>query len=473
MSTNRTIPLQRYWTSRFLLTLIIGLIIVATVSALWIRHTTLENRLQVMEFMAEETARKMADLQEEELPPGMDIHRFLEGEGRFLDIEGKPTIYITNTDGMVIYENVREVLQNKQIEPSYLTEEDDVQEVNNGQTNSIYYVVRKPIEIDDAIVGYVFYVEQKDKLAKVEQAYGQLTIMILSLLVLGWIAIYVLARRLAKPIKEVADAAKQIEDGNYQVELFTDAKEEEVAMLIQSFKEMAQKLEKLETLRTELLAGVSHELKTPVTSISGLLGAIQDDVVEGEEAREFLNISIKETEKIKKMVDDLLAFNTFAANAVTVSLDSYLINELMKESIQLWEKTQGSQGIVITSQLLQEDKEVQVDYVRVQQIMMNLLHNANHATSTNGTVKIQLSLQNNFIQIDVADNGIGIKEEEQTYIFERFYRGENKKYSIGGLGLGLPFSKMIAQALGGDLLLVESSPNGTTFRLILPAETAK
>ncbi|KAB8129907.1 HAMP domain-containing histidine kinase [Gracilibacillus oryzae] len=463
---NRKIPLQRYWTSRFLLTLIIGLALVAVVSALWIKHTTLENRLQVMEFMAEETARRIANMDEDNLPPAMEMHRFLEGEGRFIDMEGKPSIYITDTDGRIMYDNLREMLENQQIEPSFIENEQEVQRIHNEAGD--FYVIKKPIEDGETNVGWVLYVEYKAKLAHVDQAYGQLTIMIVSLLILGWIAIYILAGRLAKPIKEVASAAKQIEEGNYQIELSNQAKEEEVDTLIQSFKEMADKLERLEALRTELLAGVSHELKTPVTSISGLLGAINDGVVEGEEAKEFLEISIKETEKVKKMVEDLLAFNTFAAGGVPVTLDSYLVNELMKESVNLWEKSQMNEPVQIEMSLLQGDQEIDVDPVRFQQILTNLLNNAKQAIDNDGQILVEVVVEKDHIQIDVSDNGTGIEEEDQPFVFERFYRGTNKKYKVGGLGLGLPFSKMIAQVLGGDLLLMNSDKTGTTFRLILP-----
>ncbi|SER62260.1 Signal transduction histidine kinase [Gracilibacillus ureilyticus] len=468
-TNNKKIPLQRYWTSRFLLTLIIGLAIIAIVSAFWIKHTTLENRLRIMEFMAEETARRIANMDEEELPPGMDMHRFLEGEGKFFDMEGKPSIYVTDTDGTIIYENLREMLENEQIQPSLIDNEEEVQKVSGNDVTGDFYVIKKPIEENETIRGWVFYIEYKEKLAKVDQAYGQLTVMIISLLILGWIAIYILAGRLAKPIKEVANAAKQIEEGDYQIELLNEAKEEEVDTLIQSFKEMAQKLEKLEALRTELLAGVSHELKTPVTSISGLLNAVNDGVVEGDEAKDFLESSIKETEKIKKMVEDLLAFNTFAANAVPVSIDNFLINDLIKESVSLWEKSQGKESATsIEMSLLQDDLEVEVDPVRFQQIMTNLLNNATQAMLENKQIKIAVTSSENKVLIDVMDNGMGIPEADQLYIFERFYRGDNKKHKVGGLGLGLPFSKMIAQVLGGDLVLIKSDQTGTDFRVILP-----
>src|SRR5699024_4275143 len=100
------------------------------------------------------------------------------------------------------------------------------------------------------------------------------------------------------------------------------------------FKEMAIKLEKLENLRTELLAGVTHELKTPVTSISGLLQAIRDGVVEKEEAAEFLDISIQESEKMKKMVEDLIALNAFATQAMPIDIEIVDVNETTRKFIR-------------------------------------------------------------------------------------------------------------------------------------------
>lgn len=148
--------------------------------------------------------------------------------------------------------------------------------------------------------------------------------MLISLGLLGWLVIYLLTKKLSTPIKEVADAAKQIVMGNYDIHLEKDRREDEIYELIHSFKEMADRLRQLELMRTELLAGVTHELKTPVTSISGLVQAVKDDIVGGEEAKEFLEICSKETVRLQKMVEDLLDFNSlpsatsaFAANSKT------------------------------------------------------------------------------------------------------------------------------------------------------------
>ncbi|QTM98164.1 HAMP domain-containing protein [Sediminibacillus dalangtanensis] len=466
---NKKVSLQRYWTTRYLITLVVGLAVITVLSAMWIRHTTLENRLNMMEFMAEETTNRIENMTDETLPPEFEIHRLLTDRGRFMNGESNPIIYVTDLEGTIISSNLPPQSNGQEIHSSILEKEDTIQTITSeNEEQAELYVVKKPIETEDATLGWVLYVESKAELTKVRQEYGQLMIVIGSLLILGWIAIYFITGRLSKPIKEVAAAAKQIEEGNYDVRFSTDAKEEEVHELITSFQQMSQKLEHLEALRTELLAGVSHELKTPVTSISGLLQAIDEGVVDKEEAKEFLQLSIRESEKMKKMVEDLLAFNKFAANAVPVSMDTYLINELMMDTLDVWKKTNMQEGVQMDVSLLKDDRTVEVDPLRIQQIMTNLLNNASQAIGDKGRITVKLHTTQDKVMIDVNDTGEGIPEQEQSYIFERFYRGENKKYKVGGLGLGLPFSKMIANVLDGELMLVESSHSGTTFRVELP-----
>jgi signal transduction histidine kinase len=465
---NKKVPLQRYWTTRYLITLVAGLAIIAIISAMWIRHTTLDNRLNMMEFMAEETASRIVHMTDDTIPPEFEIHRLLTDQGRFMNIESNPIIYVTDPDGVIISSNLPPKSDDQEINSTILENEETIQTITSNDEQTEFYVIKKEIKIDEETFGYVLYVESKSNLLKVHQEYGQLMILIGSLLVIGWIAIYFITGRLAKPIKEVAAAAKQIEEGNYDVHFSSRPKEEEVHELITSFQQMSGKLEHLEALRTELLAGVSHELKTPVTSISGLLRAIDDGVVDGDEAKEFLQLSIGESEKMKKMVEDLLAFNKFAANAVPVTLDTYLINELIMDALNLWEKTNKQEGLQLDVSLLKDDQMVDVDPIRIQQIMMNLLNNAYQAIGEEGTITVKLQTRHDKVMIDVNDTGVGIPVEEQSFIFERFYRGENKKYKVGGLGLGLPFSKMLANVLNGNLTLVESDHSGTTFRIELP-----
>lgn len=466
---NKRVSLLRYWTSRYLITLCVGLVVIAIISALWIRHTTLENRLNMIQFMTEEMADRFVDMSEGRPIQREDNPGFLTDRDQFMNFEGDPSIYIIDPNGRILSSNrPRERTTINQFPLSILEKEETVQKLRFDQEAQPFYVVKTAISTQDILLGWVVIVESEQNLTQVNQEYRQLSIMIFSLALLGWAAIYFQSRRLSNPIKDVAKAAKQVQEGDYDIVLREDFKEQEVYELVHSFKEMSNRLQQLEALRTQLLAGVTHELKTPVTSISGLLQALNDDVVTGEDAKEFLAISLNETTKMKKMVEDLLDFNSFAANAVNVSMEIHSINELMLDFTRQWQVTQEDQNIELTLENLDHDREVNVDPIRLQQIMTNLLNNAKQSIEGKGSIDVMVNENDHQISIYIKDSGSGIALEEQDLIFERFFRGEDKKYKIRGLGLGLPFSKMIAQSLGGDLHLKESSSAGTVFVITLP-----
>jgi len=135
-----------------------------------------------------------------------------------------------------------------------------------------------------------------------------------------------------------------------------------------------------------------------------------------------------------------------------------------------WKVMQEEERVDVQLHLLEQAVMVQADIVRVQQIMTNLFTNAKQAMD-NGTITITVMDQGATLAIVVKDTGDGIPLEDQAFIFERFYRGENKKYTIRGLGLGLPLSKMMAQSIGGDLRLIESDISGTCFEFVLQKAT--
>ncbi len=419
-------------------------------------------------LMAEEIADRFVNLSEGRPIPRGDVPGFLTDRGRFMNIESDPSIYIIDASGTILSSNRPRNRLLRQFPPAVLDEEEDVLKLKLEDEKTDFYVVKTPIVSQDVTLGWVVIFELEDNLTQVKQEYRQLAVMIISLALLGWAAIYFLSRRLSNPIKDVARAAKQVQAGDYNINLPDDIKEQEVFELVQSFKDMTERLQKLESLRTEMLAGVTHELKTPVTSISGLLQALNDDVVTGEDAKEFLALSINETAKMKKMVEDLLAFNSFAANAIPVSKERHDINELLLDIIHQWKLVQGDTNIEVSVTTLAKQQVISVDPLRLQQIITNLLNNAKAAIESAGKIDLILTETSNQITIDIKDTGGGIPKEEQALIFEKFFRGQGKKYKVRGLGLGLPFSKMIAQSLDGNLMLIDSSPAGTTFRIVLP-----
>ncbi len=464
--------LLRYWTTRYLLTLCIGLLIITIVSVFWIRHNTLQSNLQFTGFIADDIADRII-YNNVDTPPEPRGKNFIlkSAEERFLNNHTHPKIYILDTNGKIAFQNrpPNEGIQKENLQ-SFISNKKEVEKVTlPNELENPYYVVKRKIMLDGTLLGWVIIIQTEQELIHVENEYHLLSISIVSMTVLGWLAIYFLTRSLTQPIKMVSEAAKKVQEEDYNIVLNENVQELEIYELVTSFKQMVQRLNQLESLRTELLAGVTHELKTPVTSISGLIQAVKDGVVQDDEAKEFLQMSLIEVSRMQKMVEDLLDFNSFSAKSVPLRNEKVMINDLMREIIHQWQSALNNKDIRVESNFLIENEELWLDPLRVQQIIVNLLNNGMQAMNFSGKLRITLNkVLDQTLEIDIRDEGTGIPAEEQNRIFERFFRGESKKYAVRGLGLGLPFSKMLAQALNGNLILKESSIEGTTFTLRLP-----
>ncbi|GED67350.1 hypothetical protein BRE01_10520 [Brevibacillus reuszeri] len=287
----------------------------------------------------------------------------------------------------------------------------------------------------------------------------------------GWGIVYVLSRSLTHPLRQLALAAEQISAGNYEPAL-PDAsriKESEISQLIVSFDEMANRLGQLERMRTDLLAGVSHELRTPVTSIRGMIQAVKDGVVSGPDADEFMQISMDEAKRLQTMVNDLLDFSSMEAGAVHVEHKEMNVSELLNQMISQMNTLPAFAEIEINASLQPSSLTWIGDESHFKQILLNLVGNS--AAAKASTIQILGEQQGNQLIIDVIDNGKGISDSEAPFIFERYYRGDSKRKKKHGLGLGLTISRLLAKAHHGNVELLQSSPDGTTFRLTLGRST--
>lgn len=457
--------MTRYWTNRYLTTLCVGLIIIGIISTIWIRYSAAEKRLDFMRLIAAEVADRAVDT-EGKLHIEPSMARLIEQQRKLFNVDSNLILFIMDDHQRVIYSQPR-ILSHSFLQRVSSVVEDNSEKVSFEGDQ--YYFVRKAIEDSDkATLGWVNVLYPNKGLTASKDDLLLLVIMLTSLALLGWGVINLLTRQLIKPIKEVANAATQIVGGNYSISLNKNIKEKEVYELIYSFKEMADRLRQTEALRRELLAGVTHELKTPVASISGLVQAVKDNVVTGAEAKEFLDICTKETDRLRKMIEDLLYFNSFAVGAIKVNKETQNLNQLLQEITYQWRIVEEESRIHLNVVIPEAELVTATDPARIQQILINLLNNAKQALGDDGNIEVALYETPEDIRIDVKNNGTEIPQTEQHLIFERFYRGQDKKHKVRGLGLGLPFSRMIAQALGGNLVLKESTTSETIFTVILP-----
>ncbi|HZG82061.1 MAG TPA: HAMP domain-containing sensor histidine kinase [Brevibacillus sp.] len=462
----RRTSLFRYWTTRYLLTLCVGLLVVGATSSYWMQHSETTKRLDIMKLMAAEIAERVVEVNGQ-IRMAPFLFRILDSRQKSLHLDYKPILLVVDAKKKPLFDGPGPFSgELRQLLPALLEENQDTKKITLSRGEQVLFV-KHTILVDQQVAGWVLlFTADKDVMRNSTQ-FQLLFIMLISLGLLGWLVIYLLTKKLSQPIKDVAVAANQIVTGNYEIHLDKERPEQEIYELNHSFKEMADRLRQLEMMRTELLAGVTHELKTPVTSISGLIQAVKDDIVSGEEAKEFLEICSKETSRLQKMVEDLLDFNSFAVGDIQIRKEQQNMNELIVEISHQWHIAMEREDLTVEIEKPDHDVMALTDPMRVQQILYNLLNNAAQAIPTAGRIVLRLSETGDEIRIEVQDNGCGIPEEEQSLIFERYFRGEEKKQMLRGLGLGLSFSRMIAQALGGYLSLKESSQAGSTFLLVL------
>ncbi|MFB5760345.1 sensor histidine kinase [Paenibacillus medicaginis] len=461
--------LLRYWTTRYLLTLCIGLLTIGILSFGGLRYYEQQKQLDFMELLAAEMADRIVD-DYGQMRLGPELFRDMERRRRMIPFNEAPRFLILDKDKQILSGSFPELPHNllEKVE-SIIGTSNRVEMIAAGPRPGIkFYAVQKEIRYNDKTVGWVVILQPEKVLVGDPWQLRMLVILLLSLGLLGWGVIYLLTRKLSHPIGVLAEAAEQIVAGNYDVKLQKDVREREFYELMTSFEEMADRLKHLEHMRTELLAGVTHELKTPVTSISGLIQAVQEDIVTGDEAKEFLAICRKETDRLQSMVEDLLDFNSFATGDVKVHKEHTHMNELLSELVRQWQMIQDADEVDIQLSLPCKEILLDTDPLRVQQILYNLLNNARQAAVHKpARIEVALSDENGKAQIDVTDWGAGIPQVEQALIFERFYRGKDKKNIVRGLGIGLPFSRMMARSLGGDLVLRQSDSGITVFRVVL------
>ncbi len=457
----RTVSLLSYWTVRYFIILCLGFVVIAIAAIYWARDTTMDSRIRTAGLLGQEVADRVTTSSGQiNVPPNLDA--IIQNRLRFFNIDEGTCLIITDHTGKLMFS--RPAITEKQM---YNKLSDDLTTARDAN----FMAINTPIDnSSNKQIGQVSILQSKKSLTYSPNELMFIFILLAVLILSGWLTLYLLSRKLSRPLGGVAEAAQQICAGNYDVKLNIHTREKEIQELVSSFEEMAQRLKHLEEWRALSLAGVTHELKTPVTSIKGLMMAVRDDVVSGEEAREFVDIALKESGRLERMVSDLLDYNALTAGSVEVRRDRLDLRLLIREVAYQWQLTHEMNELNIELNLPEEPMYTMGDSLRIQQIIVNLLNNGLQASDQSQPIHFSITMyaEDGMLHVEVSDNGSGVTPEDQSHIFERFYRGEKKKRNVRGLGLGLTYSQLLARAQGGDLSLRRSSPAGSTFALQLP-----
>jgi signal transduction histidine kinase len=296
----------------------------------------------------------------------------------------------------------------------------------------------------------------------------QILYISLIVIIIAIIVAILLSRTISKPIITINDSAKKMAEGNLDVE-FNGRGYKEITELNNTLNHTVEELKKTETLQRELLANVSHDLRTPLTLISGYAEMMKD--IPEEKTEENIQIIVDETKRLSMLVNDLLSLSRIKSRTEELNLTKFDLKELLVNIIDRQNKFFENINAKINLLTSVDKVYVKADISKIEQVMYNFITNAINYSKDNKIVDVILEVNNDLATIKVRDYGIGIKEENLEFIWQRYYRvDKGLKRSTQGTGLGLSIIKEILE-YHGFKYGVESQENvGSTFYFELPIE---
>ena len=228
-------------------------------------------------------------------------------------------------------------------------------------------------------------------------------------------------------------------------------------------------LKNLLKMRSEFVANVSHELKTPLTSIKGFAETLQGETGLSETAQKFLGIIHKQTQRLELLVEDLLSLSAIESKEAKMRIESLELAPLVQSLVLMYKKNIEAAGHQIEVKVPSTLPRLSADRHRLEQVLTNLLDNAIKFTPANGRILLQAAAEGPFVRIDVQDSGVGIEGQHLSRLFERFYRVDKaRSQESGGTGLGLAIVKHIIQAHQGKVEVQSIPGKGSTFSVFFP-----
>lgn len=275
------------------------------------------------------------------------------------------------------------------------------------------------------------------------------------------------------PIRKITEAAREYATGDFTKQINIH-KNDEIGYLAASLNFMATELSTLEEDQRKFIANVSHDFRSPLTSIKGYIEAIMDGTIPYEMQDKYLNIILFETERLNKLTQSMLELNKYGKKGAMLDISRFDINHTIKMVVQSFEGTCKEKKIsfelILTGQIL----FVSADMSKIQQVLYNLIDNAIKFSHADSAITIETTEKNEKVFVSVKDTGIGIPKDSLKKIWERFYktdlsRGKDKK----GTGLGLAIVKEIISAHNENINVISTEGVGTEFIFTLPLANEK
>lgn len=384
------------------------------------------------------------------------------------------TLWIINPSGRLIISSKRPVNVDEEImvegfDPTATGSSVYVEGDFFGYFRDEYLSVFAPITADFKVKGYVVIHYPMKKIS--EEAEGFIAIAYLLLVILFLLSMIILiffTEMVYLPLRRITEATEQYAAGNMHYELTLDS-DDEIGYLGAAVSYMAQEIARSEDDQKKFVANVSHDFRSPLTSIKGYLEAMLDGTIPQELHEKYLKVVLNETERLTKLTNGLLTLNNLNTSGMLMDISVFDINKEIRKVVATFEGVCIKKTIAIELILSGDVLYVKADMERIKQVLYNLVDNAIKFSHSDSVIKIETSEKHNKVFVSVKDSGIGIPKEQIGQVFDRFYksdlsRGKDKK----GTGLGLSIAREILRAHGENINVISTEGVGSEFIFTLP-----
>ena len=451
---------------------LLSFVILASAMLGFARGFFINERREALDNSAEEAARSsVSSFAENHVLAGWDLRMSITTISRSTDFH----IFITDYNGNVVScsdlqfvcEHLGRHIPDDVIQTISDTGAYDAISTLNGFYDTRYFVAATPIIWNSGdtslLLGYAFAASDSTDIAS---SWANLSLIFVltaaGVLLAALVLSHVSSKKLAKPLDEMAVAARKFAHGDWSARVPLDDRTDEIGALISAFNAMADSLERSEVQRREFIANVSHELKTPMTAIAGFADGILDGTIPPEAQKKYLATISAETKRLNRLVRDMLEMSRSRDLAADpVKRKDFDISELLVQTLLNFETRANEKHLDVDLQLPEERMMVNANPDAITQVVYNLLDNAVKFASPNSMLTLALWKQNGLAYVSVKNHGETIPPEELSLIFGRFHKTDrSRSRDRDGVGLGLYLVKSILNSHDQDIAV--TSRDGVT-----------
>lgn len=440
--------------------IILGFILhfLAFVLSLWFKGNYFQEKKTVFENTGNYLAESMEHYKQESKAKYNELQNVINmasiaADANIVIVDENNKKYISatiekNNDNIIVSEDNIELLRQGKY----------VEYINN------YYTYLYPIINSDNFEGYIIMTSPLEEInVKLNKIYLIIWILSICTILFSILAVSLFTKTfLINPLAELNSAAKKFANGEVDKRVNIKS-EDEIGQLAESFNVMAESLEKVEMNRREFISNVSHELRSPITSIKGFIAGIIDGVIPKEREREYLERVYFEIKRLTRLINDLLDLSTISSGKLKFNMKKVDIGELIRICIINNERKLKEKGIVLDVDMNSEKCFVNTDEDKIIQVLTNLLDNSIKYCGHEGRIKITVYNKNNKVLVEIYNNGPKLTEEEKIHIWDRFYKSDKSRTNKVSTGLGLPIVRMLLKEMGEEIWAENDSHIGVRF----------